>query len=178
MEQDTRKRPWWLAFLDRTNLIVTSLTGCCLAYTRSAGVTYFIAGAVLCSITVKAVKRIFRQPRPVHLNPTHQKITYGMPSTHSATITYYATYVPLACLYLPIHASLPQSTLTRVVPPLIVVPWASLISISRIWLGHHTWPQVTVGCSYGLAFACVWFIAWTHGLSEYGKTLEQSSNWC
>ena len=133
--------------ISKTNLIVTSLTGCCLAYTRSAGVTYFVAGAVLCSITVKAVKRIFRQPRPVHLNPTHQKITYGsvnmcfywssslnfsssrMPSTHSATITYYATYVPLACLYLPIHASLPQSTLTRVVPPLIVVPWASLISM-------------------------------------------------
>jgi len=174
-ELDTWKRPWWLAFLDKafeTNLILTSLTASYLAYTRSAGVAYFAAGAVMCSLTVKLVKRILRQPRPVQMGLSHQKLSYGMPSTHSAAITYYATYVPLACIYLPIHASLPQSSLIRVMPPLVIVPCASLIAVSRIWLGHHTWPQVAVGCSYGIAFACVWFIPWTYGLSEHGEYLE------
>ncbi|KIM88596.1 hypothetical protein PILCRDRAFT_62374 [Piloderma croceum F 1598] len=193
-EHDSWKRPWWLAFLDKvcsnfcaggnilipfnrfflafeTNLTVASLTACYLAYTRSAGVAYFGAGATMCSLTVKILKRILRQPRPVHKNGSHRKLTYGMPSTHSASITYYATYVPLACLYLPIHPSLPSSMLTRVVPSLVVVPWSILI---RVWLGHHTWPQVAVGCSYGLVFACVWFTAWTCGFVEYGRILEQS----
>lgn len=97
-----------------------------------------------------------------------------MPSTHSATITYYATYVPLACLLLPIHSSMPEGSFIRIAPVALVVPWASLIAISRVWLGHHTWPQVAVGCSYGFIFACAWFTAWTHGLVDYGRILEQS----
>lgn len=96
-----------------------------------------------------------------------------MPSTHSATITFFGTYIPLACIWLPIHPSLPQSRFTWLVPPLIVVPWASLIAVSRIWLGHHTWQQVAVGCSYGFAFAWLWFTMWSHGLVEHGRVVEQ-----
>jgi dolichyldiphosphatase len=98
-EHDPWKRPWWLAFLDKvsfnfcasgnilirfnhflafeTNLTVVGLTACYLAYTRSAGVAYFGAGAVMCSLTVKILKRILRQPRPVHKNGSHRKLTYG-----------------------------------------------------------------------------------------------------
>ncbi|KZP25420.1 PAP2-domain-containing protein [Athelia psychrophila] len=171
----TGRRPLWLLFLDRTNLTVTSLTACFLAHTRSVGVAYFVAGAVMTSLTVKVLKRILRQPRPVNIVPALQKGSknYGMPSTHSATITYYATYVPLACLYLPIHPSLPDNRLMRYVPPAIIIPWAMLICVSRNWLGHHSWPQVAVGCLHGLAFACFWFSLWTHGLSARGVDLEQ-----
>ncbi|KAI0356879.1 phosphatidic acid phosphatase type 2/haloperoxidase, partial [Trametes cingulata] len=156
-----------------TNAIVTTLTGSFLLYTRSAGVAYFTAGALLCSITVKILKRCFRQPRPVIVNGRRKK-TYGMPSTHSATITYFATYITLACVYLPIHPSLPASpSISRFLPPLVVVPLASTIAVSRIWLGHHTWPQVAAGCAYGLLFAPVWFKLWTGGWNEYGRTMEE-----
>ncbi|KII94108.1 hypothetical protein PLICRDRAFT_88372 [Plicaturopsis crispa FD-325 SS-3] len=165
------RRPWWLGFLDRTNLTVTGLTACVLLYTKSSGVLYFCVGGVACSMSVKLIKRFIRQPRPAH--PSQHKISYGMPSTHSATITYYASYIPLACAYLPIHTSLPSGTTTRIIPPLIVVPWAGLIAMSRVWLGHHTWLQVIVGCSYGLAFASVWFALWTNGLDDRGRTLER-----
>src|ERR1700720_219707 len=89
----------WLAFLDRVcffiticmleimpspcsafeiNLIVISLTACYLACTRSVGVAYFAAGAVLCSLTVKTLKRILRQPRPVpHSSSSRLELTYG-----------------------------------------------------------------------------------------------------
>lgn len=96
-----------------------------------------------------------------------------MPSTHSAVITYFATYITLACAYLPIHPTLPVSpALSRVLPVLISVPLATTIAVSRTWLGHHTWPQVTVGCAYGLLFAPIWFRLWTGGINEYGPVVE------
>ncbi|ETW87237.1 hypothetical protein HETIRDRAFT_413567 [Heterobasidion irregulare TC 32-1] len=162
-------RSYALRFLDHTNFTVTSLTAGVVLYSCSAGVAYFSLGAVACSLTVKVLKRVFRQPRPLH---PKNKRTYGMPSTHSATITYFGTYIPLACAYLPIHPSFPSSAMSRTVPPLIVIPWAALIAISRIWLGHHTWPQVLCGCAYGFAFAFLWFAIWTHGGSQYGDIAE------
>ncbi|KAI5121162.1 hypothetical protein M0805_007159 [Coniferiporia weirii] len=159
----------WL--LEKTNRIVTGMTACVVLYTRSAGVAYFAAGAVACSLSVKVVKHIIRQPRPVH--PVSKKKTYGMPSTHSATITHFAVYIPLACAYLPVHPSLPQSQWTRLIPPVIVVPWAMAIVHSRMWLGHHTWQQCAVGCLYGIAFALSWYGLWINGLSQVGQAVEE-----
>ncbi|KAI0937267.1 hypothetical protein AcW1_001290 [Taiwanofungus camphoratus] len=166
--------PWWMRFLDRTNAIVISLTAGFILYTRSAGVAYFTVGAVVSSVTVKIVKRFVRQPRPVQTASGRRKKTYGMPSTHSAVITYFAAYITLACAFLPIHRSLPSGTITRLLPPLIVLPWASIIAISRIWLGHHTYPQVVAGVAYGLLFTPIWFTIWIRGGNEYGRMLEQS----
>lgn len=96
-----------------------------------------------------------------------------MPSTHSGVISYYIGYTILACKYLPLHHSLPDSDLTRIIASLIIVPWAVSVMASRIWLGHHTWPQVSVGCSIGLAFSPVWFWLWTHVGQDYGTYYEQ-----
>ncbi|KAJ7155982.1 hypothetical protein C8R43DRAFT_884150 [Mycena crocata] len=168
-DSTTWKRPWWLSFLDRTNLTVTVLTASAILLTQgSPGVVYFGAGALSCSISVQILKRAIRQPRPAF---RQKKKTYGMPSTHSATIAYYATFVPLACVYLPLHPSLFPGA--RVLTPLVVLPWAALIALSRVWLGHHTWPQVAVGCAYGVAFAGVWFSLWTRGLNEHGRMAEE-----
>ncbi|KAJ6596877.1 hypothetical protein DFH09DRAFT_1132998 [Mycena vulgaris] len=164
------ERPRWLSFLDRTNLTVTALTATAILLTRSACVAYLGAGALACVISVKILKRGIRQPRPA-LRQT--KKTYGMPSTHSATIAYYATFVPLASIYLPLHPSVPAGAMARVLVPAIVLPWAALIALSRVWLGHHTWPQVAVGCAYGVVFASVWFTMWTRGLNEYGRAAEE-----
>src|SRR6266851_6693973 len=96
-----------------------------------------------------------------------------MPSTHSAAITFYGTYIPLACAWLPPHESLPGSRLFHPFIALVIVPWACAVASSRILLGHHTAPQVIVGCIYGFAFACVWFWLWTHGLSDWGRIVER-----
>ncbi|KAH8119889.1 hypothetical protein DFH11DRAFT_15513 [Phellopilus nigrolimitatus] len=157
--------------LEKTNFIVTGLTACCVLYTRSAGVAYFAAGAVACSLSVKVVKRIVRQPRPLHLTPGRQ--SYG---THSATITHYAVYVLLACTCLPVHPSLPQGQISRVLPPIIVIPWAMGIVHSRIWLGRHTWLQCIAGSVYGAAFAVGWFSLWTNGVDKVGQIVEGQFN--
>ncbi|KAF8921319.1 PAP2-domain-containing protein [Mucidula mucida] len=164
-----RQLPWWLKFLDYTNISVTGATASFLLYTRSVGVSYFAAGAVACSMSVKLVKKAIRQPRPPPMVGARKKVSYGMPSTHSATITYFAVYSTLACAYLPLHPSLPSGWLMRTIPPLVIVPLALLIALSRLWLGHHTIPQVLAGCSYGILFSCTLFALWTHGLSEVGQ---------
>ena len=97
-----------------------------------------------------------------------------MPSTHSATISYYATYFPLACIYDNSDAFLPTQSVWRVVAPCVVVIWATLIAISRVWLDHHTQAQVAVGCLYGISFAYLWFTLWTNGLDEYGRFCDEA----
>jgi len=159
-----------LRLLDRTNTIVTGLTAVTLLYTCSTGIAYFCAGAVACTISVKCIKPILGQARP---EKPRQKHTYGMPSTHSATITFYGTYIPSACVWLPLHASLPESPLFRAFVAFVVVLWTCAVAYSRVSLGYHTAPQVIVGCIYGFAFACVWFWLWTHGLGDLAWIVER-----
>ncbi|KAI0782469.1 PAP2-domain-containing protein [Irpex lacteus] len=172
MSSKPPKRNIFLRFLDHTNVVVTGLTALTLLYTRSAGVLYFITGALFTSGAAKVAKRFVRQPRPTQPLPGRQKQTYGMPSTHSATITFYAVYTILAARYLPIHYSLPSNA--RSLGPSIVVPWAATIAISRIWLGHHTWPQVGAGSLLGGLIGVAWFTAWIEGLNDYGRILEET----
>ncbi|KAI0094194.1 PAP2-domain-containing protein [Irpex rosettiformis] len=172
MSGKSPKRSFILRFLDHTNLVVTGLTALTILYTRSAGVLYFTTGALFTSGVAKVAKRFVRQPRPTHPLPGRQKHTYGMPSTHSATITFYAVYTLLAARYLPIHHSFPSNI--RTLGPWIVVPWAATIAVSRIWLGHHTWPQVGAGSLVGCLVGVAWFTAWIQGLNVYGRTVEET----
>jgi dolichyldiphosphatase len=91
----------------------------------------------------------------------------SMPSTHSAAISFLATYIILASLYLPLHPSFSSENVR--LSPLITTPWAIAVVMSRVWLGHHTWPQVFAGASYGLILASVLFGLWRGGLSEYAE---------
>jgi hypothetical protein len=61
----------------QTHTVVTALTAFTLLYTRSAGVTYFCAGAVACTVSVKGIKRILRHARPVQTTHRQQKQTFG-----------------------------------------------------------------------------------------------------
>lgn len=160
---------------------------------------------MLCSISVKLVKRVIRQPRPPHIPGRKAKVSYGyvsiwfprvseprvgcrterfanrlhsMPSTHSATISYFAIYILLASMYLPVHPSLgpPSEAVWRILPPLICLPWTISIMMSRVWLGHHTWPQVFAGASYGIAMASIWFTLWTGGWNNFGQKAEGAVN--
>ncbi|KAG2349891.1 PAP2-domain-containing protein [Suillus weaverae] len=147
--------PLWLKLLDQTSKIVTTLTAAVLLYTRSAGVAYFVTGAVLCAALGKLIKRAIRQERP--LQHSGRKVTYGMPSSHASTCTFFATYITMACLQLPVHSTLPSSAMFA---PMVVLPWTFMIVISRVRLGHHTWPQVAAGTTLGACCASFWFKLW------------------
>ncbi|KAK7014876.1 hypothetical protein R3P38DRAFT_1416178 [Favolaschia claudopus] len=178
---------WLWIVLDKSNLVVIGVTAVAILATRSAAVFFCGAvGAVSCSLSVKVVKLLIRQPRPV----LGRKKTYGcvepsnmssaayaplhsrMPSTHSASIGYFATYVLLASFYLPLHPSIPGGETARIVVPIVVLPLASIVAMSRVWLGHHTWAQIAVGCAYGVGWAFLCFRVWTKALSEHGQKVE------
>lgn len=94
-----------------------------------------------------------------------------MPSTHSAAIMYYGVYICMACAILPVHESLPQVSLMRWLPPMVILPWASGVACSRIWLDHHSVAQVAVGSAYGIIFAGGWF------LCRLGPVFDAFSGW-
>lgn len=94
-----------------------------------------------------------------------------MPSTHSAAIAFYASYITFACWGLPVHHSLIGVPYIRLAP-LITTPWALIILASRVWLGHHTWAQVAGGAAYGFGWSILWFCLWQDNLSEYSQVFE------
>ncbi|KAG1831747.1 hypothetical protein EV424DRAFT_1370607 [Suillus variegatus] len=145
----------WLKFLNQTSIIVCALTTAAILHTRSAGVVYFVTGAVLCSALVKSIKKAIRQERP--LKDSGRKVTYGMPSSHASACTFFAAYITMACLQLPVHPTLPSSIMFV---PVVILPWTFMIVLSRVQLGHHTWPQVAAGTALGVCCASFWFKLW------------------
>lgn len=88
-----------------------------------------------------------------------------MPSTHSATISYYAAFITLAARNLPVHPTLSSVPLFLINPvaPVLAVSCASVVCVSRIRLGHHTIKQVAAGICVGVVFGTGWFWLWSKG---------------
>lgn len=91
-----------------------------------------------------------------------------MPSTHSATISYYATFITLATSMLPIHSSLYLLPRFIIYPiaPILAISTAATVCISRIRLGHHTIKQVVAGITVGILCGAVWFWWWYKGSAQ------------
>lgn len=95
-----------------------------------------------------------------------------MPSTHASACTFLAVSVLLSSLYLPLHPSLHPAA---VFAPVVVVPWAGMIVLSRVWFDYHTWPQVAGGTCFGVCFAGLWFGIWVEdvgGIATLGREME------
>lgn len=107
--------------------------------------------------------------------------TSRMPSTHSSAVAFMATYIILACSRLPLPASLSwlsadEEGLVRQIGPVAAVGWAGLVTASRLYLGHHTVPQVAAGIGFGVMFGLGCFSLWTvYGLDGYGALLEREA---
>jgi len=91
-----------------------------------------------------------------------------MPSTHSATMSYYATFITLAASMLPIHPSLYLLPRLIIYPiaPMLAISTGATVCISRIRLGHHTMKQVVVGITVGILYGTAWFWWWYKGSAQ------------
>lgn len=84
----------------------------------------------------KTLKHLIRQPRPSGSPVTR---SHGMPSTHSATISFMGTYLFLSSLYLELHPSLRLSSLSSShSPPLSPSSFFLSPSSSRTGTGTST----------------------------------------
>ncbi|ORZ03188.1 phosphatidic acid phosphatase type 2/haloperoxidase [Syncephalastrum racemosum] len=135
--------------------IVTILTFIGITYSRTLHAVYFGAGSILSAITAKMLKRVLRQPRPVPVkrDPAIRiKQSYGMPSSHSLVMAYFAAYLSIAWL---VSGGLALFWLA------VVTDTAALaVMWSRIRLGHHSLAQVAVGFAIGALLALSWHQLW------------------
>ncbi|KIR62592.1 hypothetical protein I314_03538 [Cryptococcus bacillisporus CA1873] len=146
-----------LYILDETHITVTFTTAFVIIYTRNAHAVWLAIGALGSSLTAKALKKLIRGPRPPpppdsSASPVRPKKTYGMPSTHSTALTFYAAYM------LPSLSSLPLPYLSGLG---IVGYWASGLW-SRKELGYHTWEQIGAGALTGVLMSLIWRGIWNN----------------
>lgn len=124
----------------------------------------------------KVLKHVIHEARPTTHRPSSTSArllsstplaalpTYGMPSTHSTTISFYSAS---ALLYL-----FP----TQPVWAVGAAFFGALVAWSRVELGHHSWPQVGAGVLLGAVLAVGQWTCWVglgswEGLSPRGEGL-------
>lgn len=161
-----------LLLLRETQFIVTGITFIAIIYLRSIHSIYFGLGSLVATASAKLIKRCIRQPRPIEST----KSSYGMPSTHSSSISYFGTYLTLNSLMGKIyylhyregnwmspavgHESVLREFYHRV-GGMMFVFLAALVCWSRVKLGHHTPLQVLAGALIGASIGWIWFGLWS-----------------
>ncbi|KAI8099972.1 phosphatidic acid phosphatase type 2/haloperoxidase [Halteromyces radiatus] len=132
-----------LAILAQTKFFVSLVTLMLVLYTQSVHVVYFVVGSCSTAVLAKILKRYWQQPRP------YGQDGYGMPSTHSQVIMFFATYF--------------QCVGTNTMPWLVLI--VSLFSLAVVWsrvqLKYHTLTQVLVGSVLGVLSALLWYTVWS-----------------
>ena len=111
--------------------MVTALTAFAVLYTRSVGVAYFSAGALACTVSVKLLKLVLQQARPVQTTHYKQKQSYGYvpeargpSSMHSTPHTQdaqhpFCDYHLLRDLH---HHGMCMATVASVTPGKLIIP--------------------------------------------------------
>ncbi|KAL0093448.1 phosphatidic acid phosphatase type 2/haloperoxidase [Phycomyces blakesleeanus] len=156
-----------LALLSLAGTWVSVLTAILLLYIRSLHIVYFVVGSVLTAFAAKILKNAIKQPRPSHSSNVRSKISYGMPSSHSQVIAFFAVYIHLA-----FSANAIEYSLVRSILVIFVQLTAFLVAWSRVELGHHSLPQVLVGSVLGATIALLWYILWQEIGSKYEEKFK------
>lgn len=133
-------------------------------------------------LTAKILKRFIRQPRP----ELSKKKTYGMPSTHSSSISFFGVYLSLCISQLKPHPRfLPNllsrrddtedlSPFVRFVLTTAVLYGAASVMWSRVRLTHHTPAQVVAGAAVGSSMAIACFILWQTVIVQYAPLVDST----
>ncbi|CAG8790138.1 6454_t:CDS:2, partial [Dentiscutata erythropus] len=153
-----------------TRLWVGLLSLLVFLYVRSFHVIYTIFGGGVVRIIVEILKRIIREPRPI--NCKRKKKSYGMPSSHSAIVIYFAIFISLqlytSSLYeffdfISIHTIQITSPIKTFIK-LILISLFSSTALSVVWsrvaLGYHTKKQVIAGMTLGFCLGVIWDRLW------------------
>ncbi|KAG9325867.1 hypothetical protein KVV02_006861 [Mortierella alpina] len=107
------------------------------------------AGQLANEVVNQILKRLVKEARPTE----YLGDGYGMPSSHSQFMAYFATYT-IILMYR--RGVLPGAIIPHAVSVLVVV-WAALVVYSRVHLYYHTWQQVVAGTICGIIFALSYY---------------------
>ncbi|OAQ32909.1 PAP2-domain-containing protein [Linnemannia elongata AG-77] len=107
------------------------------------------AGQLANELVNLILKRLVKQARPTE----YLGDGYGMPSSHSQFMAYFATYVVI----LMYRRSIASDPLIPHTVSAVVVLWSALVVYSRVHLYYHTWQQVVAGTICGFFFAIIYY---------------------
>ncbi|CAO3565444.1 unnamed protein product [Mortierella alpina] len=117
--------------------------------TRDLTPLLMLVGQLLNECTNAVLKRLVKQARPTE----YLGDGYGMPSSHSQFMAYFATYMVILMYRM---GSSPGAVSPHVVT-FVVLIWSTLVIYSRVHLYYHTWQQVVAGTICGCAFAAGYY---------------------
>jgi membrane-associated phospholipid phosphatase len=106
---------------------------------------YYVGVAIINSFLGKLAKEIIKQPRPVE----SVKRGYGMPSSHTAALTY---FISVVCI---VGSHQFESLFPRVLFNLLVVVYGIMACSWRISTRLHSLSQILVGTAFGFTVASV-----------------------
>ncbi|KAF9094704.1 hypothetical protein BGX23_001709 [Mortierella sp. AD031] len=108
-----------------------------------------LAGQLVNELLNLILKRLVKQARPTE----YLGDGYGMPSSHSQFMAYFATYIVI----LMYRRSIASEPIVPHTVSAVVILWSALVVYSRVHLYYHTWQQVVAGTICGFFFAIVYY---------------------
>ncbi|KAJ3155327.1 hypothetical protein HDU86_004418 [Geranomyces michiganensis] len=100
---------------------------------------------------------------------------HGMPSSHTQTTTFFATYFYVALGWRWFAGEQHQHTVLLAVLCAFVNAFCLTTAWSRVHLNRHTPAQVGVGWVIGTLYAAGWFVLWQfYGVKEVGNSMFRS----
>jgi len=137
-----------LAAISLLPLVLVVGLATCILCRREVHTCFFLLGQLLTELLNKALKETLRQPRPADA-PADD---YGMPSSHSQFMGFFAAYYCSFALSRLGH----HSRLEVVGSCLMSCAAALAVCYSRIYLSYHTVGQVVAGSGLGIACGLLW----------------------
>ncbi|KAI8577659.1 hypothetical protein K450DRAFT_251152 [Umbelopsis ramanniana AG] len=147
-----------LAYITLAPLAILVFYASIIVSRREVAAILFLVGQLSSEGLNATLKEYLQVSRP----NAHLGTGYGMPSSHSQFMAFFAVQVILYTHY-NIRLDHPLVKWLLYLPTVIL---ALLVMYSRIHLGYHSIEQVLVGSSIGIAYSVFWF-----GLTEYVRSL-------
>jgi len=145
----------WLALVPQ-GLMVVYVT--LMWASREVEILLMFGGQMACEILNFGLKRLIREERPKQMMGKG----YGMPSSHSQFVAFFAISLSLFLLFRHIPTKTtsysPTTFIERFLLSVLACLCAGAVAASRVYLNYHTPKQVWVGIGAGAVFAMVWFI--------------------
>ncbi|XP_047497000.1 dolichyldiphosphatase 1-like [Penaeus chinensis] len=127
-----------------------------ILFRRDLHTITFFAGALLNEGINLLLKHIIAEPRPWLRKGLYTE--YGMPSSHSQMMWFFAAYCVLFLIFRLRHiSSSMMELLWKVVVAVCLITAAFIVMYSRVYLLYHTWGQVLWGALVGIILGFGWF---------------------
>ncbi|XP_050714247.1 dolichyldiphosphatase 1-like isoform X2 [Eriocheir sinensis] len=127
-----------------------------ILFRRDLHTITFFAGALLNEAINLVLKNIIAEPRPLQRGGLYTE--YGMPSSHSQMMWFFASYSILFLIFRLHHiSSYVMEFLWKVLVAVGLITAAIAVTYSRVYLLYHSWAQVLLGALVGMVLGCGWF---------------------